>query len=160
MPLFTASVSFGFSRRGTWVTLSTHYYEAKYEICLNDSCSLSTPFPPRHPFSISVGVAKLLLCLLSRPGRLLHNLPQNALNSQRVCGQNCRQAAIATSSSFCCCCSFSFEESLRKRKATKTFTRKRSRVPPERATGKRNPNSTKPISSCAALCMLRRRLLK
>lgn len=60
---------------------SKHYETITSMTYLNNSPP-ATLSPPSN--RIRVGVAKLLLCPRAHSTRLLHNLPQNALNSQRV----------------------------------------------------------------------------
>lgn len=61
----------------------------------------------------------------TRPGCSI--IYHKMLWTRNVFGQHCRQAAIASSSCCCCCCSPLGRKSP-ERKATKTFTQKRSRA--------------------------------
>lgn len=86
------------------------------------------PFPSPPSNRIRVGVAKLL-CPRAHSTRLLHNLPQNALNSQRVRptlppGGDCKFLLLL----LLLLLLFSSGRKSPERKATKTFTQKRSRA--------------------------------
>lgn len=110
---------------------SKHYETITSMTCLNNSPSLTLlllPFPLPH--RIRVGVAKLLLCPRAHSTRLLHNLPQNALNSQRVRptlppGGDCKFLLLLL---LLLLLLFSSGRKSPERKATKTFTQKRSRA--------------------------------
>lgn len=104
---------------------SKHYETITSMTCLNNSppATLSPPLPSNR---IRVGVAKLLLCPRAHSTRLLHNLPQNALNSQRVRptlppGGDCKFLLLLL-------LLFSSGRKSPERKETKTFTQKRSRA--------------------------------